>query len=159
MTSIDRFERQLPELMADLASARVPDYFDDILQVTARTRQRPAWASLERWLPMDLAMPQALGRTRLAPRLVILALVGLLVAAALLAYAGSQHRIPAPFGPAANGSMYFNAANGDVMAADPTTLTSRLILTAAIASKGDGVLPFRNSHSRGMLLGLADFRQ
>jgi Tol biopolymer transport system component len=145
MTSVDRFERHLPELMADLASARVPDYLDDILQVTARTRQRPAWASLERWLPVDLALPQSLGRARLAPRLVLLALVGLLAAVALLAYAGSrQHRLPAPFGPAANGSLYFNNANGDVIGVDPVTMAAKTLITATPGTRADGVIASRN---------------
>ena len=59
MTPIDRFERQLPDRLAELAGARTPDYFDDLLAQTARTRQRPAWTFLERWLPMDLATPRA----------------------------------------------------------------------------------------------------
>ena len=52
MTSFDRFERDIPRLMDDLAPSRLPDYFDDMLRATARTAQRPAWRSLERWLPM-----------------------------------------------------------------------------------------------------------
>ena len=51
MTAFDRLEPQIPELMNELAPARVPDYFDDMLRQTARTRQRTAWSSLERWLP------------------------------------------------------------------------------------------------------------
>jgi hypothetical protein len=54
MTASERFEQQLPELMAELAPARVPDYFDDMLRQSARTRQRPAWSVLERWLPMGV---------------------------------------------------------------------------------------------------------
>ena len=49
---LDRFEREIPELMDSLAPTRRPDYFDDMLLATARTRQRPAWSALERWLPM-----------------------------------------------------------------------------------------------------------
>lgn len=69
MTPIDRFERQLPAALTDLADPRTPAYLTDILGQTARTRQRPAWASLERWQPMlSLTSPR---------------LVGLLAAAAL----------------------------------------------------------------------------
>jgi len=139
MTASDRFERQLPELFEDLASARIPDYFDDMLQATARTRQRPAWLSFERWLPMDTALPAAAGRSRTFAWLGALALVGLLIAAALLAYAGSRpHRVPAPFGPAGNGSIYSVAANGDLFTVDPTTDAMKTILTGA---KADAVLP------------------
>ena len=56
MMPTNRFERQLPVLLDELAQARTPDYFDDLLRLTARTRQRPAWTLLERWLPMvDIA--------------------------------------------------------------------------------------------------------
>ena len=36
MTAIDRFERELPAALDDLADARTPDYLDDILGRTAR---------------------------------------------------------------------------------------------------------------------------
>ena len=45
MTAFDRIEPRIPELMDELAPAQVPDYFDDMLRQTARTRQRPAWLS------------------------------------------------------------------------------------------------------------------
>ncbi|MBI3744941.1 MAG: hypothetical protein HY264_00140 [Chloroflexi bacterium] len=145
MTPFDRLERHLPDLLSDLASARVPDYFDDLLQATARTRQRPAWASLERWLPVDLTLPAPLGRARLAPRLALLLLAALLAAAALIAYAGShQVRLPAPFGVAANGSLLFNTAGGDIVSADPATLNGTTIVAAKAAATADGVIPSRN---------------
>ena len=56
MMPTDRFERQLPALLEDLAEPRTPDYLDDLLWQTAHTSQRPAWTFLERWLPMaDIA--------------------------------------------------------------------------------------------------------
>ena len=64
MTAFDRFERAIPELMTELAPSHVPDYFDDLLQQTARTRQRPAWSALERWLPMDVALARPSNRSR-----------------------------------------------------------------------------------------------
>lgn len=129
MKRFDRFERNLPELMADLASARVPDYFDDLLQATARTRQRPAWRSLERWLPLDTTFPALAGRGRSLRYLAILALVGLIVAAAVIAYVGTRpNRLPAPFGPAANGSLYFALPNGDIGTADAVSGSQRSTL-------------------------------
>ena len=145
MTAFDRIERRLPDLLEDLASARVPDYFDDILQATTVTDQRPAWASIERWLPVDLTMPPPIGRARLLPRMAFLLLLGLLVVASVLLYAGSQPpRIPAPFGPATNGSLYFNDADGNVLAVDPKTMESTSILVVPSGAKGDGVLPSRD---------------
>ena len=41
MTTFDRIEPRLPELIDELARRRVPDYFDDMLQRATRSRQRP----------------------------------------------------------------------------------------------------------------------
>lgn len=143
MTRFDRVEAHLPEHLAALAGARVPDYFDELLQQTARLRQRPAWSSIERWLPMDIAIQPASSRTRSVVLLVVLALVGLLVAASLLAFVGShESRVPAPFGPAGNGSLYYAGASGDIVALDAATGTSRTILSGVQA---DGApLPSRD---------------
>ena len=54
MTAFDRIERRLPEILDDLGAPNTPDYFDDMLRMTARTRQRPAWSAPERWLPMGV---------------------------------------------------------------------------------------------------------
>ena len=120
MMPIDRFERQLPMALTDLADPRTPDYLTDILGRTARTRQRPAWASFERWLPMDFATKALPGAPRFPWRIAaVLALLAILLAATL-AYAGSHRQIPAPpFGRAVNGSTVFAA--GDIFAADPRT--------------------------------------
>ena len=60
MTSPRRFEADLPVLLADLYLTGKPHYRDDLLRLTARTPQRPAWSFPERWIPMQIA-------TRLAP--------------------------------------------------------------------------------------------
>jgi len=74
MTPIDRFERQLPAALTDLADPRTPDYLIDILGQTARTRQRPAWVNPGRWNPMSglMARPALLA----AIAAVIIVLVG-----------------------------------------------------------------------------------
>jgi len=41
--SDDRLERALSDAIADLAGSGSPDYLDDILERTVRTRQRPWW--------------------------------------------------------------------------------------------------------------------
>lgn len=71
MTPIDRFERDLPIALADLADEPTPDYFIDILGRTARSRQRPAWAIPGRWFP---TMPAITARP-------VVALVAILVVA------------------------------------------------------------------------------
>jgi len=129
MTSDRRFEQDLPDLMAQLAPRRVPDYRDDIVRQTARTRQRPAWTFPERWLPMDLTLTPARTRPRGLRTVVAVLLVALLAAALLVAYVGSRpHRVPAPFGPAVNGQLYFHDASGQIMAMDSVTATPRSIV-------------------------------
>ena len=123
----NRFERQLPELFDELALPRRTDYLNDILARTATTRQRPGWAFPERWLPMSAIT----GRLALAPRVpwrLGVALALLILAAIIgLAVAGSrQTRVPAPFGPAANGLIPY-ISGGDLYVGDLKTGTTRLL--------------------------------
>jgi Tol biopolymer transport system component len=121
MTTFERFEREIPTLMDELSPSQLPDYLDDMLRQTARTSQRPAWSSLERWLPMGvIARTQPM---RLLPwRMIAIAAALLILATAALAYVGSQpSRLPAPFGPARNGAIVFANAEGDIVSVDPAT--------------------------------------
>src|SRR5262245_61803204 len=126
---IDRIEARLPELLSDIGATRVPDYFDDMLRQTGRTRQRPAWSLPERWLPVDtVARPVPFRAPALRPLLVLL-LLGLLVAGGVLLYAGSQQtRLPAPFGPARNGAIVVSTTAGEISSYDTATgLTTELV--------------------------------
>ena len=72
MTPIDRFERQLPVALTELADPRTPDYLVDILGQTVRTRQRPAWANPGRWNPMPgLTRPSMLAAAALVVVVVV----------------------------------------------------------------------------------------
>jgi Tol biopolymer transport system component len=127
MTSIDRFQDDLPVTLIDIADERMPDYVDDLLGRTAAMRQRPAWTFLGRWLPMvDLSVQR-----RFAPRLpwralAIAALLAVLIAGAAW-FAGSRRHLPAPFGPAANGLIAY-ASGGDLFTGDPATGHGSLLL-------------------------------
>jgi dipeptidyl aminopeptidase/acylaminoacyl peptidase len=85
-----------------------PHYLTDIVAEAGRTRQRPAWTFLERWLPVDIGW-QGRGLPRAAGVLMVLSLlVALLVASAV--YVGSQSK-PAPvdlgiFAPVAGRVVY-----------------------------------------------------
>lgn len=128
MMPTDRFERQLPVLLDELAQPRTPDYFDDLLGQTARTRQRPAWTFPERWIPMlDIARQPVLTRPVPWRPIVALALLALLILATALFYAGS-HRVPAPFGLARNGLVAY-AKDGDIYTADPVTGVAIAVVT------------------------------
>jgi dipeptidyl aminopeptidase/acylaminoacyl peptidase len=136
MTTFERFEREIPGLMDEIAPPRDPDYLDDMLRQTGRIRQRTAWASLERWLPMGvIARPNTFRAPALRP-IIMLVLIAVLIATGLVLYAGAQRtRLPEPFGPARNG-LILAASDEDIVAIDPVTgATTTLIggLTQDIA--------------------------
>ena len=128
MMPSDRFDRRLPAILDELAQPRTPDYFDDLLGRTARTRQRPAWTLLERWLPMvDITRQPAFARQVPWRPIAVLALILLLLAASLAFVIGSRHALPAPFGLAQNGLVAYASA-GDIYTADPATGNSTAIV-------------------------------
>jgi dipeptidyl aminopeptidase/acylaminoacyl peptidase len=130
MTPSERFERQLPELLTELAAPRTPDYFDDLFGLTARTRQRPAWTFFERWLPMVDIARQPILTSRVTRRTIGLGLllVALILAAVAAFVVGTQRSLPAPFGPARNGLVAY-AQDGDIYTADPTSGKAVAIVT------------------------------
>jgi dipeptidyl aminopeptidase/acylaminoacyl peptidase len=131
MTTPERLERNLPSILGDLAMGSTPDYIDDVLATTAHQRQRPAWTFPERWLPMaDITTRQAVA-PRVPFRAIGMALVilALLVAAALVYVGSHQTRLPAPFGPAANGLIPY-VSGGNLYVGDPSTGATRLIVDA-----------------------------
>jgi Tol biopolymer transport system component len=52
MNQRDDLDRMLSVWLDDPYSPPAPHYLGKVLERTRNTRQRPAWASLERWLPM-----------------------------------------------------------------------------------------------------------
>jgi Tol biopolymer transport system component len=130
MTTFDRIEQRMPDLMGELAPARIPDYFDDLLRQSAATRQRPAWSSLERWLPMGtIARIEPARQVPWRP-IVIATVLLLAIAAAVALYAGTQRTVTLPpaIGPAGNGTI-LTSPNGDIAALDLATGETRPLLT------------------------------
>ena len=143
MTAFDRFEQRLPALFDDLAVVQMPDYADALLARTAATRQRPGWTFPERWIPMSALTRSLAGVPRFQLRLVVA--VALLVVAAIVGavLAGSfTPRRPAPFGPAANGQIAYIDGTGQILAGDPVTSQSKVIISGTgnsrIAVSRDG---------------------
>jgi Tol biopolymer transport system component len=139
MSSDRRFEQELPNLLDDLFMGPMPTYRDEILQQAARTRQRPAWSFLERWLPMvDIArQPVLVSRVpwrRIGLGLVLVALLVALIAAVLVA--GAHPQLPKPFGPARNGLVAY-ASGGDIYTVDP----ARGISTATVKGPETDINP------------------
>jgi WD40-like Beta Propeller Repeat len=117
-------------LFVELADAQTPVYLEAAIEQASSRRQRPAWTFPERWLPMaDITgsrafVPSAPWRTVA----IALLIIALFVAATVVFIGTRQTRLPAPFGPAANGLIPY-AADGDIFAGDPVTGTTRVILT------------------------------
>jgi TolB protein len=95
MTERTDLDRMLSTWVDDPYTPPAPHYLGQILERTKDTRQRPAWASLERWIPMadKVLQPTAAPPVRMA-RLVIIALIVLALAAGI-AFVGSR-LLPAP---------------------------------------------------------------
>ena len=119
MTLNDGFERTVSDWLDEQAGHGMPGYLDEALARTTRTRQRPAWSSLERWLPVDLtALNRSFARPTLGKALLVAAVLVALIGIAIIAVGSRVHRVPAPFGLAANGELAY-WANGDILVADP----------------------------------------
>ncbi|HEY6570739.1 MAG TPA: hypothetical protein VIZ22_10630 [Candidatus Limnocylindrales bacterium] len=142
MTTRDGFTRLVDTWLAEEGVQTTPDYLDEVLDRTSTSRQRPAWLSPGRWLPVDTttlnpraySIPPAV-RYGLVAVLLIIATV-----AALALYAGSQRpRVPAPFGPATNGRIYFDVDGAIVVTnADGS---GRQTLDIGIAASGPYLSP------------------
>ena len=124
-----RFDRALPALFADLAGTSTPDYLEAAIERASSRPQRPAWTYPGRWLPVDITT-QAAPVARMPWRqLGILALIGLLLAVAAVAYVGSRRASPAPpFGLAANGAIAMER-DGDIVTVDHATGSVTPIVT------------------------------
>jgi Tol biopolymer transport system component len=129
MITNDRFERDMSSWLHEDATFRVPDHLAEVLEVTRVTRQRPAWSSLERWLPVDTTFRPRFLNLPQPGRLALLAgLILLLVALAIVAIGSRQPRLPEPFGLAANGVLV-TSRDGELYTVDPTTsLSSPLVI-------------------------------
>jgi dipeptidyl aminopeptidase/acylaminoacyl peptidase len=142
MTAFDRFEPQLPQLMDELAPARIPDYFDDLLRQTARTRQRSRWSSLERWLPMGVIARTNQARQVPWRPIVVAAMLIVLASVAVALIVGSRPApAPPPFGPANNGSVLVSSGDGEILAVDLETGQTRALLSGDALDEAPAFAP------------------
>ena len=128
MNRHEGFDRTIASWLDVEAGRGAPGYLDEVLARTSQIRQRPAWSSPERWLPVQLTA-RFVPVPRVAWLLVILALV-VAIGFALLTIGAPKSR-PLPFGPAANGSIVYGTAAGDIIAFDPAARTSTAIIVGA----------------------------
>lgn len=121
-------QRELAAWFAETATPRTPDWTDELIARVVASRQRPRWSFAGRWLP-------SLGVPRARPFSVSIqwhwiGLLLLLTIAILGAFllAGSRPRLPAPFGPAANGVVAYDTG-GDIYTVDPETVVRSAVMT------------------------------
>jgi Tol biopolymer transport system component len=84
MSERDDLDRMLLAWLDDPYTPPAPGYLGEVLERTRRTRQRPAWANLERWLPMAdrILRPATAAPVRMA-WLLLIALVVIALAASV----------------------------------------------------------------------------
>ena len=131
MTANDRLDQRAAELLVELAAPAYPDYFDHVLERAIDRPQRPAWTFPERWLPMGVIARRVAPTPAVPWRTIgILALLGVLLATALVVGLGAWQQRPAPpYGLATNGDVVY-AVNGDLYLGDPADpTTSQAIVT------------------------------
>ncbi len=89
-------DRLLSTWSEDAYSPPAPAYLSKVLERTRRTRQRHAWASLERWLPMTVTTDRPAAPRALRLAWILLIVVALVVVAAGIAIVGSRLLVPSP---------------------------------------------------------------
>ena len=138
MTLNDGFDRTVSAWLDEQAGQGMPGYLDEVLTRTTRTRQRPWWSSLERWLPV-----QSTARFAQAPRMVwLLVILGLVLAlGTAILIAGSPKPLPSPFGPGAHGNVLYAGTDGDIYAIDTTTNVAHPLVTGSAADSGQVLSP------------------
>ena len=114
MTERTDLDRMLSAWLDDPFTPPAPHYLGQVLERTKRTRQRPAWASLERWIPMaDKVLQPATAPPMRMARLLLIALLVLALAGAI-AFVGSRLLNPTPVIPKGGSAVFvFSSIDGD----------------------------------------------
>ena len=127
-------DRQLADFLREGPDVGPREGLERALAATHRIGQRPGWATSERWSSMDIVMARTPNSRPFLLLTTIALLIVLLAAAALLA--GSQQRLPDPFGLAKNGVVVYPAA-GDLLVADTLGAAPRVLVSGPIV-EGSG---------------------
>ena len=142
MTARDGFTRLVDTWLAEEGAPTTPDYLDLVLGPDVGD---PAAAGLAQ--PREVAahgddpQPARLLAAPVAKYALLTALLIVLALATVVLYAGSQpSRVPPPFGPAANGRIYFDV-DGAIIAAEPRRSGRRTIDVGVPAASAPYVSP------------------
>jgi TolB protein len=113
MSQRDDLDQLLSAWIEDPNTPPAPRYLGQVLERTRRSRQLPAWASLERWNPMasDITQPAAARPQRLALLLLIVLVVVAAVAIVLVGSRVLKSPVTIPQGGAA---VFAYDSNGDI---------------------------------------------
>jgi Tol biopolymer transport system component len=156
MTAFDRFdpfdplEQRVIAAIDEIAAPRRPEYLDDVLAQTERSTQRPRWTFPGRWLPfMDTTFSRGPSSTMPARTYLLLVAVALLVlAAAAIIISGARPKLPAPVGPAVNGSLVY-PAQGDIWVRSSITTTDPA--TRVVTGDGLETAPYLSPDGRTLV--------
>ena len=129
MTERDDLDQLLTTWLTSDAAASEPEHLlGQVLTKTARTRRRPAWRVPERWVPVSAISNAAMVPARLSWRTIgVAVLLILALIASLLIVAGSQPRLPPPFGVAGNGNVAYGRG-GDILVRDPISRETNIVV-------------------------------
>ena len=105
MTQRRDVDRLLSTWSEDAYSPPPPAYLTEVLERTRRTRQRRAWASLERWLPVSLTTDRPAAPRALRLVWILLIIVVLLILSAGIAVVGGRLLAPTPALPLAGAAV------------------------------------------------------
>jgi Tol biopolymer transport system component len=156
-----RLELDLTDWLRETAMPHTPDYTEEIIEETARVRQRPRWTFVGRWMPLPNVRPSFLAEGRRVLTAVTLLVVLALILAAVAAFVGSRRTVPAPFGLAGTGLMVVSDG-GDIVVVDHTTRVARSIVAHDAVDRDprwspDGTrLSFIRESSNGQVVVITD---
>jgi WD40-like Beta Propeller Repeat len=114
-------DRQMFEFLESEVGPSSANYLDEVLERVADVRQRRAWTSIRRWVPLELPpTPWAFGRPLEIRAIVVLAILALVLAALGVMAIGSSRHFPPPYGLARNG-LLISSSGGDLFRVDRAT--------------------------------------
>src|SRR6188508_1567359 len=117
MNRYDDLDRMLTSWLDEPMTLPAPRYLGEVLEQTRGMRQRPSWASLERWLPVTITL-----RRSFIPMPAVLALLGLLIVLAILASLSLVPLFAGALGPTGgvspSGLIAFDG-DGDIYVVEP----------------------------------------
>jgi hypothetical protein len=139
MTGRGDFGGSMSDWFVEQAGRGAPDYLDDVLDRTIQIRQRPAWSSLERWLPVQTTL-RLIPVPRFAWLLVVIALL-VAIGVAALAVGSRQHPLPPLFGPARNGTILFGGTDSDIHGLDPVSGATTSLIAGSARDRNPAMSP------------------